>query len=82
MPTQECRLWTEISQKVGVIRFQILHSLMALEYELRNPCYDGFVVHGYASNTLPDDLTFLNLFKRIVEERDIIILSLSRSIYK
>jgi hypothetical protein len=55
---------------------------MALEYELRNPCYDGFVVHGYASNTLPDDLTFLNLFKRIVEERDIIILSLSRSIYK
>jgi len=29
-PTEECRLWTDLSERVGIIRFNILLSIEAL----------------------------------------------------
>lgn len=82
MPTEECRLWTELNHKVGIVRIHILFSLESLEYELSNPAYEGFVIEGYPSNLLPDKLEILNLFKRKAEEKGTIFIAVSQSIEK
>lgn len=44
VPKEDFAIWTNVSTRVGIVKFHILLNKEALEYELANPAFDGFVI--------------------------------------
>lgn len=81
-PKETFRVWTSVSERVGIIKFHIIMTRQALEYELNNPAYEGYVIESYGSSNLPENLQFLNVFKEAAERQNKIFINVGQPVQK
>lgn len=82
MPTEEFRIWTNLSCRVGIIKFHILLNAEALQYELLNPSFDGFVIESYGSSNIPLKVEIWEIFKKVAEEKGKIFVNVAQPVKK
>lgn len=67
---------------MGIVKFHILLNKDALEYELANPAFDGFVIESYGSSNLPLNEDILEVFRTSAEQKGKIFVNVAQPVKK